>query len=79
MISRKYKQQPVSEMGMLVWYCESLGQIVTRQLSSSDMQLIWENNALKSCILWLNFSAVELSEEQLGTQLHIYGCVYVYV
>ena len=42
MISRKYKQQPVSEVGMSVWHSESLGQIVTWQPSLSDMQFYGE-------------------------------------
>lgn len=78
MISRKYKQQPVSEVGMLVWHSESLGQIVSWQPSLSDTQVIWGNNACKICMPGLNFNAIELSEEQLGTWLPymwVYMCI----
>lgn len=70
------------------WYSIQCGYVsVTPWITRPDCHLaafplwhavIWENNALKTCIPWLNFSAIHLSKEQLGTQL-LYKLLYMYI
>lgn len=80
MISRKYKQQPVSEVGMSVWHCESLGQIVTWQPSLSDMQFYGEVMQLKFAhYVWtsLHWTVWRTSRNLATMSMGIWVCVCV--